>query len=146
MDRASDKLATGTLLGAAVLAMGVALPHSAPRAATQAEGMNLFASSLACGPAETLVGAATGSFLFRVRADASARRHEAAKARFAGRQGTRKAPRSSAPAPQSAGKAPRTDDEPNAAVLRSFYTCNAATVPNLAEGTGWRLVGPLRHS
>jgi hypothetical protein len=148
MDRASEKASAGALLGLAVLAMGLVLPHSASRASTPADGLSLLAPGMGCGPAETLVGAGAGALLTRVRADASgnpARRRDAARARPAGPQGARKAVRPPAVA-RSARKAPQPAEEPRAAVLRSFYTCNAAAMPNLAEGTGWRLVGPLRQS
>ncbi len=138
MDRASERVQAGALLGAAVLAVVMALPFSAASASASADGIGLFTPGLGCHPAETLVG--TASLLSRVRADAGpsqARRRDAARARpaqpRAGRQAARRSP------------APRTaEQEPRPAVLRSFYTCNAA--PNLAEGTGWRLVGPLRQS
>lgn len=149
MDRASEKVPAGALLGAVVLAVGLVLPHSAPRASTPAEGLGLFTPGLGCGPTETPVGVGADGLLTRVQADGAgtSRRREAGKARPAtGRQGARKAARPLAAPPRSAGKAPRTEGEPRATVLRSFYTCDAAPASNLAEGTGWRLVGPLRHS
>jgi len=136
----------GILLGAAVLAMGLVVPHSAPRAAAAGDGSSLFTPGLGCGPTETQVG--TIGLLARVRAEtvASTRRGPVAKARSPERQGARQAGRRSA-SPAYARKAPaQTEQEPRAAVLRSFYTCDAPQAPNLTEGTGWRLVGPLRQS
>ncbi|MBD0275172.1 MAG: hypothetical protein ICV73_25010 [Acetobacteraceae bacterium] len=137
MDRASERVQAGALLGAAVLAVGTVLPLSAPAASASADALGLFAPGSACGPSETLVG--TGGLLARIRADASSpRRLGAARGRPRGAQGsaaTRRRP-----------GAPQVEPEPRAAALRSFYTCNAAPIPNFAEGTGWRLVGPLRHS
>ncbi len=138
MDRASERVQAGALLGAAVLAVGMVLPLPAMGASPSADGIGLLAPGLGCHPAETLVG--TSNLLSRVRADlgaSPARRRDTSKARAqqprAGRQAARR------PSP------PRTTgQEPHASVLRSFYTCNAA--PNFTEGTGWRLVGPLRHS
>ena len=147
MDRATERVQAGTLLGAAVLAVGMVLPLSAPRASAPTDGASLFTPGLGCGPAETQVG--TGDLLARVRADAAipARRRETAKTRPQQPRGARQAARRpSAPLPRSAAKAPQVEQEPRAAVLRSFYTCNATPLPNLTEGTGWRLVGPLRQS
>jgi hypothetical protein len=138
MDRASERVQAGALLGAAVLAVGMALPVSAAGApVSAADGVGLFTPGLGCHPAETLVG--TAGLLSRVRAGAGpsqARRRDTARARSAQSRGGRQAARRS-PAPRTA------EQEPRPAVLRSFYTCAAA--PNLAEGTGWRLVGPLRQ-
>lgn len=136
MDRASERVQAGALLGAAVLAVGMALPLSGAGASTPADSGGSFAPGLACHPAETLVGAS--GLLSRVRADApgAARRRDAARARPQHRGSLQTARR---PSPPRFG-----EQDPRAAVLRSFYTCNAA--PNLAEGTGWRLVGPLRQS
>jgi hypothetical protein len=138
MDRASERVQAGVLLGAAVLAVGMVLPFHAADASAPADGIGLFAPGLGCDPAETLVG--TGGLLARVRAEAgapAARRREAGKARSQQPRGGRHAARRPT--------APRTaEQEPRAAILRSFYTCNAA--PNFTEGTGWRLVGPLRQS
>ena len=153
MGRASERVQTGALLGAAVLAVGMVLPLSDASASAPADGVGLLTLGSACGPAETLVG--TGGLFARVRADADApaaasrrRGMGAAKARGAQqpRAATRQAARRpSAPLSRSGPKAPRFgEQEPRAAVLRSFYTCNAT--PNFAEGTGWRLVGPLRQS
>lgn len=152
MGRASERVKAGAFLGAALLAACLVPPLSSARASSAtAEGMGLFAPGLGCSPAETLVG--THELLARVRTDAPA----AAPATRAGAtpSGARNAPaprpegrqhaaRSPAPAARSKAKAPRSGEgEPRAAVLRSFYSCNAA--PNLADGTGWRLVGPLRR-
>ena len=150
MDRASERVQTGALLGAAVLAVGMVLPLSAPNASTAMDGAGLFIPGSECGPAETQVGT-TGGFLARVRADAGAqatrRRGAAAKALAQQLRGTRQAARRpSTPLPRSGAKAPPVEQESRAAVLRSFYTCNTMPLPNLTGGTGWRLVGPLRHS
>jgi hypothetical protein len=150
MDRASDRASAGVLLGAAVLAAGMILPHSAPHAATPTDGVSLFTPGLGCGPAETLVG--TGGLLARVRAGAASHARLPRAAAKAVRPTERRhgAARQAARLPvpsRSARKAPRpAGDEQRAAVLRSFYTCDAAPQTNLTEGTGWRLVGPLRHS
>lgn len=143
MDRASKRLSGGVVLGAVVLAIGTILPHSAPRASTPTDGVSMFTPGLGCGPAETLVG--TGGLLARVRADLAVPqpRRGVAKARQGARQ---QAARPSTSAPRSERKALQAEQEPRAAVLRSFYTCDAAPLPNLTEGTGWRLVGPLRQS
>ncbi len=149
MDRASQKLPAGALVGAVLLAVGAALPHSAARASAAADGVGLLTPGVGCGPAETLVGAGAPGLLARVRADAAAvaprRLREAAPP---GRPGARAKARlpAVAAAPRSVKKAPQAEQESRTPVLRSFYTCNAASAPNLAEGTGWRLVGPLRHS
>ncbi len=146
MDRASERTQAGALLGAVVLAFGMALPLSAPLASAPVDAVGLFTPGMGCGPSETLVG--TGGLLSRVRAEAAAPalRRDAAKAQPRGaRQAARRRP--PAPLPRSAaGAAPQAEQEPRPAVLRSFYTCDAAPLPNLAEGTGWRLVGPLRRS
>jgi hypothetical protein len=147
MDRASKRSSGGVVLGAVVLAIGTILPHSAPRASTPTDGVSMFTPGLGCGPAETLVG--TGGLLARVRADLAVpqSRRGVAKARPSARQGARQqAARPSISAPRSERKALQAEQEPRAAVLRSFYTCDAAPLPNLTEGTGWRLVGPLRQS
>lgn len=148
MDRASQKVPAGALVGAVLLAMGAALPHSAARASMATDGAGLLVSGLGCGPAETLVGSGVPGLLARVRTETvapSLRRGTSAKARPVERLAQRKPARPSAAAPRSAGKAPQADRGQHLAVLRSFYTCNAASAPNLAEGTGWRLVGPLRR-
>jgi hypothetical protein len=125
----------GMLLGAAALAVGLILPHSAPRAAMPTDGVSLFTPGLGCGPTETQVG--TVGLLARVRAEA---------APVERRRGARPASRPSI-LPLRAKKAPvQVEQEPRAAILRSFYTCDAPRSPNLTEGTGWRLVGPLRQS
>jgi len=131
MDRASQSVPAGALVGAVVLALGVVLPHSAARASSNMHEFGLLTQGLGCGPTETPVGADVPGLLARVRADA-------AKARPAERHGAGKAPR-------PAAKAPQAEQETRAAVLRTFYTCQAASAPNPAEGTGWRLVGPLRQ-
>lgn len=145
MGRASERVQIGALFGAALLAVGMVLPLSAPRASAPTDGASLFTPGLGCGPSETLVG--TGGLLARVRADAvPARPQDAAKAQpRGGQQAARRRP-SAPPLPRSTGKAPQVEQEPRAAVLRSFYTCDATPLRNLTEGTGWRLVGPLRHS
>lgn len=148
MDRASQKVPAGALVGTVLLAMGMALPHTAARASMQMDGVSLLTPGLGCGPAETLVGIGAPGLLARVRAEAAGaplRRREASKARSSGRRDPRKAVRPSAVAPRSAKQAPQTEQEPRATVLRSFYTCSTASTPNFAEGTGWRLVGPLRQ-
>jgi hypothetical protein len=61
------------------------------------------------------------------------------------RKGAAKVARPPVP-PRAARKAPAVEEQSRTAVLRSFYTCNAEPMPNLTEGTGWRLVGPLRRS
>ena len=145
MERTSKKVPAGALVAAVLLAAGAALPHSAARASMTADGVGLLASGLGCGPAETLVGNGTPGLLARVRTEAagvSPRQGRPVEARLAERRTSRKPP---VAAPRSAKKAPRLDSDPRPAVLRSFYTCNAAAAPNLAESTGWRLVGPLRH-
>ncbi len=148
MGRASEGLQTGTLLGAAVLAVGMALPFSAADASTSTDSIGLLTPGLGCGPTETQVG--THGLLARVRADAGAvasRRRDAAKARLQQQRGSRQAARRpSTPLPRSGAKAPQAEQEPRAVVLRSFYTCNATPLQNFTEGTGWRLVGPLRRS
>lgn len=141
MDRPSEKVLAAALIGALALAMGTVLPHSGARAAMGTEPIDMFTPNLACGPAETLVGTGAAGLLARVRVDATstAPRLREAKGRTAGRRGARKAPR-------VANKAPKIEAEPRAVVLRSFYTCNSASDPNVAAGSGWRLVGPLRQS
>ena len=148
MDRASQMLPAGALVGTVLLAMGMALPHSAARASMPTDTVSLLTPGFGCGPAETLVGTGAPGLLARVRAEAAGaqpHRREAAKARSTGRLDSRKAMRPSAAAPRSARRAPRTEQEPRAAVLLSFYACSVAPTPNFAEGTGWRLVGPLRQ-
>lgn len=150
MERASRKVPAGTLVGAVLLAAGAVLPHSAARASTTADGAGLLASALGCGPAETLVGTGAPGLLARVRAEAagaSLRPGGTAKARPVAERpaASRKPKPPSAASPRSTKKAPRVQHAVRPAVLRSFYTCNTAFTPNLAEGTGWRLVGPLRH-
>lgn len=150
MDRISEKVPAGALAGAFFLAVGLTLPHSAPRASTPLDAPGLVAPGLGCAPADTPVGAAGAGQLSRIRADAAAGapldRRGAAEARPTLRPGPRKAARPSTPARLSAPrKAPRAGPEARQNVLRSFYTCNAAAMPNPAEGTGWRLVGPLRQ-
>ena len=137
MGRASERVQAGALLGAAVLAVSMVLPFSATGASSPADGIGLLTPGLGCHPAETLVG--TSNLLSRVRADfgaPTARRRDTMRARAQQSRGGRQAARRSPPR--------AAEQEPPAAVLRSFYTCNAA--PNFTEGTGWRLVGPLRQS
>jgi len=137
MDRASVRVQAGALVGAAALAVGMALPLPATGASAAADGIGLLPPGLECHPAETFVG--TSNLLSRVRADLgapAARRRDAANARAQQSRGGRQAARRPSP-PRAAGQ------EPPAAVLRSLYTCNAT--PNFTEGTGWRLVGPLRQ-
>jgi hypothetical protein len=149
MDRTPQKVPAGAFVGAVLLAAGMALSPAAARAYAPADGAGLFSPGLGCGPAETLVGTGAPGLLARVRAEAagaSPRRGGAAKARSAERHALRKSARPPTTAPRSARNAPQqAEQETRPAVLRSFYTCNAALAPNLAEGTGWRLVGPLRH-
>lgn len=149
MERASRKVAAGTLVGAVLLAAAAVLPHSAARASITADGAGLLASALGCGPAETLVGTGVPGLLARVRAEAAGaapRRSGTAKARSAAeRPASRKPTLPSVASPRSTEKMPQARDAARPAVLRSFYTCNTASAPDLAEGTGWRLVGPLRH-
>lgn len=148
MERASRNVAAGAFVGAVLLIADVFLPHSAARASMTADGAGMLASGLGCGPAETPVGAGVPGLLARVRAEAagaSPRERGATQAQSAERSALRKPARPSMAAPQFAKKAPLVDRGPQPAVLRSFYTCNTAPAPNLAEGTGWRLVGPLRH-
>lgn len=145
MGRASERVQAGALLGAAVLAVVMALPFSAASASARVDGVGLLTLNSACGPAETPVGIG-GGLLARVRADARAAAAEKARgARQPRVAAMEPARRPSAQSRRSAAKGPRSGgQEPQAAFLRSFYTCDAA--PNFAEGTGWRLVGPLRHS
>lgn len=143
MDHAVKGVPAGLLLGAAVFAAATVLPTAAPYAATPTQSGGLFAPDLACGPAETLV--VTSDLLARIRADATPARRGAGIARSSKGHSPAKIARRNTPS-QSARKAPSDEQEPRAAALRSFHTCSAATPPNLIEGTGWRLVGPLRHS
>lgn len=148
MDCASQKVFTGALAGTVLLAIGMVLPQSAARASTPTDAVSLLTPGLGCGPAETLVGTGAASLLARVRAEAAGtppHRREAAKARSTGRLGSKKAVRPSAGAPRSVKRAPQAEQEPRAAVLLTFYACSAASTPNFAAGTGWRLVGPLRQ-
>ncbi len=147
MDRAAKRAPAGALLGAAILVSSVVLPQAAPRAATPIDGGGLFITGLACGAADTPPLVGRGGPLARVRADAAPtpRRSAAADPKRSERKGVGKAARPVAP-PRSAKKAPPMEQEPRAAVLRSFYTCNTAPAPDLTEGTGWRWVGPLRRS
>lgn len=140
MERASERAQAGALLGAAVLAVGMAMPLSTAGAGTPPEAMGLFQPGAACGPAETLVGT-TGGLLARVRAEAGMRapRKPSVDRPGARRPGAQQQRRPGSEAPRRFAEA-----EPRPALLRSFYTCDAA--PNYAEGTGWRLVGPLRRS
>jgi len=122
------------------------LPHSAARAGALTAGVDLFVAGLACGSAETPVEAT--KLLARVRAErtAPASGRPAAKARAPEPRRAQQAIRSAKQPPsRQARKSQQAEQEPRGAVLRSFYTCNASPVPDLAEGTGWRLVGPLRH-
>lgn len=132
----------GMLVGAVVLAAGILLPWSAPRA-LEADTGGLFSPTLECESADARIDA---NLLARVRADAPPeRRRESAKARAnVNRRGkARQAGRPSAP--RSSRRAPRGAEEPQTAFIRSFYTCSATRSSSLTEGTGWRLVGPLRQ-
>jgi hypothetical protein len=146
MEHASLRMRVGLLLGAAVLAGVTLLPVPGARAATLMDGVGLLTPGMACGPGETPVGVAGP--LARVRADAAApaRGRGAAKAaRPSEPRRGQQAARPAKPPSREARKAPQSEPpEPRAAVLRSFYTCDASPLSNLAEGTGWRLVGPLR--
>ena len=148
MDHASQRVRVGLLLGAAALAASTILPHSAARASTLAVGVDLFAAGLACGSAESPVE--TTKLVARVRAEGTATpassRPVAAKPRAPGPRRAQQATRpAKPPLSRQARKNPQIEQEPRGAVLRSFYTCNASPAPNGTEGTGWRLVGPLRH-
>lgn len=150
MDRTTQKVFAGALFGAVLLVAEVGLPHSAARAASPAETAGLLASGLGCGPAETLVGAGSAGLLARVRAEAAGaatrRGGKLGKARPVERRpAARQAARAGTAAPRTSKLPAQRDREARPAVLRSFYTCDAASAPNLAEGTGWRLVGPLRR-
>lgn len=140
--KAPAKKLPGMLVGAAVLAVGMLLPWSAPRA-LEADTGGLFSPTLECESAGAKIDA---NLLARVRVGASPeRRRESAKARTTqDRRGN--AQRAGRPsAPRSSRKAPRGAEDPQTAFIRSFYTCNAARSSALTEGTGWRLVGPLRQ-
>lgn len=149
MDRALRKLPAGALIGTVLLAMGTVFPHSASQASMQADGGGLFSAGMGCGPAETLVGTGAARLLARIRADnagSAPHRRKAVEARTARRLEASRTLRSMPATRRFAGKVPRAEQEPRSAVLRSFYTCNAASAPNPAAGTGWRLVGPMRRS
>jgi hypothetical protein len=147
MDHASQRVRVGPLLGAAaVLAACTILPHSAARAGLLTEGAEFFTTGLACGSADAPVG--VHKLLVRVRADAAAAAQSRRVAKRAspeprGAHGTARAAKPP-PSPQTR-KIPQAEREPRGSVLRSFYTCSASPVPDLTAGTGWRLVGPLRH-
>ena len=146
MDRASERVSAVSVLGAAALSVIAVLPLSGARASTSAGGGSLFSPGLGCGPAETSVD--SGGLLARVRADAAAPQHRrgAGAALGAGRRGAQK-PAPLPASPRSAQKAPAAEPEPRAAVLRSFYTCESGwPAEDLTQGTGWRLVGPLRRA
>lgn len=128
-----------------MLAACLIIPCSAPRA-MEVDNAGLFGPALECEPAGTRIDAnllarvGAGTATQRRRGPANTRLHNnrrgAGSARQAGRPS---APRSESKAP------PRAFEEPQAAFIRSFYTCNAARSSALTEGTGWRLVGPLRQ-
>jgi hypothetical protein len=147
MDGASERVSAAGLLGAAILALGVVLPIADLRASTPAEGgATLFSPGLGCGPDETLVG--TDNLLARVRIDMAARPQGRRPLAEQGpeRRGAKRTERRTTPPQRSARKAtPQAEEEPRPAFLRTFYTCDAARAPIGTEGTGWRLVGPLRH-
>jgi hypothetical protein len=148
MDHAAQRMRVGWLLGAAALVASAALPHSAARAGTLTSGVDLLTAGLACGSAGTPV--ATAKLLGRVRAEATAPvsgRAAAAKARAAPEpRRSQQITRPAKPQPsRQARKYPQAEQEPRGAVVHSLYTCNATPVPDLTEGTGWRLVGPLRN-
>jgi hypothetical protein len=147
MDGASERVSAAGLLGAAILAVGVVLPAADVRASTPAEGgATLFSPGLGCGPDETLVG--TDNLLARVRIDMAARPQGRRPLAEQGpeRRGAKRTERRTTPPQRSARKAtPQAEEEPRPAFLRTFYTCDAARAPIGTEGTGWRLVGPLRH-
>jgi hypothetical protein len=147
MDGASESVSAAGLLGAAILAVGVVLPAADVRASTPAEGgATLFSPGLGCGPDETLVG--TDNLLARVRIDMAARPQGRRPLAEQGpeRRGAKRTERRTTPPQRSARKAtPQAEEEPRPAFLRTFYTCDAARAPIGTEGTGWRLVGPLRH-
>lgn len=145
MDHAKAPARTlpGMLVGAAVLAASTLFPCSAPRALETDNG-GLLGPTLECEPAGSRIDA---GLLAHVRATApTERRRDSAKTRLHNdrRGAARKSGQPSTP--RSARKAaPRASEEPQAAFLRSFYTCNASRSSALTEGTGWRLVGPLRQ-
>lgn len=144
---ALKRVRTSVFLCAAVLAAGVFLPCSAARAVMAVDAVGPLTAESACGPAETMVGASNLLARVGMSGARTVRRGGAAKGPLPERKGARQAARSFA-APRSARKTPKAgqEQEPRAAVLRSFYTCDAMLPRNPAEGTGWRLVGPLRQS
>jgi len=153
MDRASETVPAILLFGRLLLVLGIVVPAAVPRAASASEAIGLFTPGLACGPAETLVGTSRPAFLARVRADAGAakapvRPHGARTAArdHARSKSSRRSEARRAYAVQSAKRAPHAATEMRPNVLRSFFACNASTLPDPAAGTGWRLVGPLRQS
>ena len=141
--KAPPRTFLGMLVGAAVLAATTLFPCAAPLA-LEADSGGLLAPTLECEPAGSRIDA---SLLARVRATAPVeRRRGSAKERHRINQRgvARKSGQPSTP--RSARKAaPPASEEPQAAFLRSFYTCSAPRSSALTEGTGWRLVGPLRQ-
>jgi hypothetical protein len=146
MDHASQRMRAGLHLGAAALVAGTIIPLCTARAVMLTDGIDLFTAGLACGSADTPVE--TAKLLVRVRAEgaAPALGLPAARARAPeSRRAQQTARPTKPPLSQRAQKNPQVEQELRGVVLRSFYTCNATPPPNGTEGTGWRLVGPLRH-
>lgn len=126
-----------------MLAAGLILPSSAPRA-MEVDNAGLFGPTLECEPAGTRIDA---NLLARVRTStATQKRRGSAASRHHNdrRDAARQAARPSSPRSERK-PAPRRPEEARTAFIRSFYTCSAARSSALTEGTGWRLVGPLRQ-